>query len=212
MTATSFTLSAARSSPAYLWAAPLALTLGLGAIVGARLLAVRSGLDPLLVGAAFGGALGALALAGRVTRDRIPAALLTSTIPSIVLGASVGLVLTIVAVVGPSLAGASTVPGLGRPAAPFVPWAVVTFVVVAAEEGLLRGALFDRVEHAAGLAAAIVLTTLVFAFMHVPLYGWHVVPLDLAVGLVLAGLRISTRGLLAPIAAHATADLASWWL
>ena len=34
--------------------------------------------------------------------------------------------------------------------------------------------------------------------MHVPLYGWHVVPLDLAVGLVLAGLRIWTRGLAAP--------------
>ena len=77
---------------------------------------------------------------------------------------------------------------------------------------MLRGVLFDRLERVAGLAAAIALTTLAFALMHVPLYGWHVVPLDLAVGLVLAGLRIWTRGLAAPVAAHAVADLATWWL
>ena len=93
-----------------------------------------------------------------------------------------------------------------------VPWALITLLVAAAEEGLLRGVLFDRLERVAGLMPAIALTTLVFALMHVPLYGWHVVPLDLAVGLVLAGLRIWTRGLAAPVAAHAVADLATWWL
>jgi len=103
-------------------------------------------------------------------------------------------------------------PGVGRPAAPFVPWALITLLVAAAEEGVLRGVLFDRLERVGGLVPAIALTTLAFALMHVPLYGWHVVPLDLAVGLVLAGLRISTRGLAAPIAAHAVADLATWWL
>jgi membrane protease YdiL (CAAX protease family) len=58
----------------------------------------------------------------------------------------------------------------------------------------------------------VILTSAVFALMHVPLYGWHVVPLDFAVGLGLAGLRLTTRSLVAPAAAHAVADLATWWL
>ncbi len=226
MTATSATILAARG-PVSRWAAPIALVLGLAAIVGARLLAVRAGLDPLLVGAAFGGGLGALALGaiaidavgrdalacvGRAVPARLSAALPAAAVNSILVGVCVGLVLAAAAVVGPALAGASTVPGLGRPAAPFVPWALITIMVAAAEEGLLRGVLFDRIERAAGLAPAIALTTLAFALMHVPLYGWHVVPLDLAVGLVFAGLRLSTGGLAAPIAAHAVADLATWWL
>jgi membrane protease YdiL (CAAX protease family) len=60
--------------------------------------------------------------------------------------------------------------------------------------------------------AALGLTTLAFALMHVPMYGWHVVPLDLAVGFTLGGLRIATRGIAAPAVAHAIADLATWWL
>jgi membrane protease YdiL (CAAX protease family) len=110
------------------------------------------------------------------------------------------------------LAGTVTVPGLGRPAAPFLSWAAVTVLVAAAEEALLRGVLFDGLERRGGLALAVVVTTAVFAVMHVPLYGWHVVPLDLAVGLVLAGLRLSTRTIVAPAAAHAVADLATWWI
>jgi membrane protease YdiL (CAAX protease family) len=56
------------------------------------------------------------------------------------------------------------------------------------------------------------MTSLAFALMHVPIYGWGVVPLDLAVGLALGGLRLATGTVLAPIAAHAVADLATWWL
>jgi membrane protease YdiL (CAAX protease family) len=222
MKATPFTTSAARIRPASGWVVPLAIALGLGTIVGARLFAVRAGLDPLLVGAGFGGALAALAalaLAGRHPRTNGARALLSAraglsagTVSSILAGIVVGLVLVAIAVIGPAIGGVLTAPGLGRPAAPFVPWALVTLLVAAAEEGVLRGALLDRLEHVAGLAPAIALTTLAFALIHVPLYGWHVVPLDLAVGLVLAGLRISTRGLAAPIAAHAVADLATWWL
>jgi membrane protease YdiL (CAAX protease family) len=213
MTATPFPTSAARLGPVSRWVVPLAIALGLGAIVGARLLGVRAGLDPLLVGAAFGAVLAALALAGREPGARalrgVPSA---ATVAPIVVGVVVGFALVAVAVIGPAIGGVLTAPGLGRPAAPFVPWALVTLLVAAAEEGVLRGALLDRIDRAAGLVPAIALTTLAFALMHVPLYGWHVVPLDLAVGLVLAGLRISTRGLAAPIAAHAVADLATWWL
>ena len=213
MRATPFPASGARLGPASGWVVPLVIVLALGVIVGARLVGVRAGLDPLLIGAAFGGALAALSLAGREAGARGARALLsTSLVTSIVVGVVVGLGLVAVAVIGPTIGGVMTVPGIGRPAAPFGPWALITLLVAAAEEGVLRGVLFDRLERAAGLAPAVVLTTLAFALMHVPLYGWHVVPLDLAVGLVLAGLRISTRGLAAPIAAHAVADLATWWL
>ena len=213
MTTTTASLAAARLHPLSGWAAPVAIALGLAAIVGARLLAVREGLDPLMVGAAFGGGLGVLALASRARRMPSRRSLSVASIAEpLLLGASVGLVLVAVAVVGQAIGGVTAIPGLGRPAAPFAPWALITLLVAAAEEGVLRGALFDRLERVGGLAAAVVLTTLAFALMHVPLYGWHVVPLDLAVGLVLAGLRIWTRGLAAPVAAHAVADLATWWL
>jgi membrane protease YdiL (CAAX protease family) len=131
---------------------------------------------------------------------------------SLAIGVGVGVALATLAFLGPALAGTTYVPGLGPPAAPVVPWGLITIVVASAEEGVLRGVLFDRVQRLAGLAPAIALTTIVFALLHVPLYGWHVVPLDLAVGLVLAGLRVGTRGLVAPAAAHVVADLATWWL
>ena len=72
--------------------------------------------------------------------------------------------------------------------------------------------LFDRVRASGGLVLAIALTTVTFALIHVPLYGWHVVPLDVAVGLGLAGLRLATQTVIGPAVAHAVADLATWWL
>jgi membrane protease YdiL (CAAX protease family) len=117
-----------------------------------------------------------------------------------------------VTVIGAAIAGAPIVPGVARPAAPFLPWAAITILVATAEEGILRGVLFDRLRAVGGLFPAVVVTTVAFALLHVPLYGWDVVPLDLAVGLGLVGLRLSTRTVLAPIVAHAVADLATWWL
>ena len=212
MTTSPSILTGPRLNPGLSWVAPLAIVLGLGAIVAVRTVAVRTGLDGLQVGAAFGGGLALLALAGRLPSPGISRHMGTPIVGSAAFGVVVGLGLVAIAVAGPALGGVVTVPGVGRPAAPFVPWALVTLVVASMEEAVLRGALFDRLERVAGVAPAILLTTFAFALMHVPLYGWHVVPLDLAVGLVLAGLRISTRGLAAPIAAHAVADLATWWL
>ena len=212
MTAVPYPLARARLRPVPGWAGVLAIAAGLTAIVAARALAVRAGLDPLLVGAAFGGALVLLVIAARHRSGRRVRRLLVSPAVSVVLGAFVGLALVGIAVAGPAMAGVVTVPGIGRPAAPFGPWAAITLVVVAGEEGLLRGVLFDRLERLGGLAPPIALTSIAFALMHVPVYGWHVVPLDLAVGLVLAGLRVWTGGLAAPIAAHLVADLATWWL
>ena len=99
---------------------------------------------------------------------------------------------------------------IGMRPEPFVIWAAVTTLVSVAEEVLLRGALFDAVDTTAGTLAAIVLTSAAFALMHVPLYGWQIVPLDFGVGLWLAGLRMASGGVTAPAIAHLLADLSTW--
>jgi membrane protease YdiL (CAAX protease family) len=91
-------------------------------------------------------------------------------------------------------------------------WAVATVAVATAEEAFLRGALYDAVARDHGIDAAVVVGAIAFAALHVPLYGWHVVPLDLAVGLVLGALRVWTGTWTAPALAHAGADLMGWWL
>ena len=205
--------------------APIAILAGLGAIVAIRAAAARAGFDPLGVGTAFAIALGCLALAehlvapGRVHAGRRPhqdlglaGARVRGLAHPMAIGVVVGLGMVAATMLAPVLSGTVMPAGLGRPAAPFVPWAAITILVAVAQEAVLRGALFRRIDQLAGPAAAVVVTALVFALMHVPLYGWHVVPLDLAVGLALGGLRVATGGFAAPAAAHATADLATWWL
>ena len=132
---------------------------------------------PIVIGALFGLGLTLVAWGGgwRPEAERWPA---------IVVGAAGGSALVAVTL----LTRAGNLPSL-LPAAIFGPWVVVTAVVASAEEIVLRGALFDAVDDAIGTVAAVVITSIVFALMHVPLYGWHVVPLDLGVGLWLAGLR-----------------------
>ncbi len=94
----------------------------------------------------------------------------------------------------------------------FVPWAVAVTVVATAEELFLRGALYDATEQIAGSLAAVLLGAVLFALLHVPLYGWHVVPLDLAVGLVLGGLRQATGTPFAPAVTHVGADYVGWFV
>jgi hypothetical protein len=73
--------------------------------------------------------------------------------------------------------------------------------------------LFDAVQRRSGSdAAAVVVAAIAFAALHVPLYGWHVVPLDLAVGLVLGATRLVAGTWTAAGVAHVGADLAGWWL
>lgn len=93
----------------------------------------------------------------------------------------------------------------------FVTWALVVTVVATSEEVFLRGTLYDAVESWAGAVAAISIGAICFALLHVPLYGWHVLPLDLAVGLVLGGLRQSTGTPAAPAITHVGADLVGWF-
>jgi membrane protease YdiL (CAAX protease family) len=104
---------------------------------------------------------------------------------------------------------------IGEPlhaAAGFGQWAVVVAVVATAEEVFLRGTLYDAVRAAVDERAAIAVGAVAFALLHVPLYGWHVVPLDLAVGLILGELRRVTGTAAAPTVTHVGADLVAWFL
>jgi membrane protease YdiL (CAAX protease family) len=184
------------------WATPTLLVIGLAAVAALRWAGTRAGLDPLALGVGFGAGLVALAW----SRPQRPA------FRNIAIGAVAGLALVALTTAGAALAGTTLPAGLGRPAAPFLPWAAITLLVATGEEALLRGRLFDATRRAGGVTVAVLVTTVAFALLHVPLYGWHVVPLDLAVGLGFAGLRLLTRGIAAPAAAHAVADLATWWL
>jgi membrane protease YdiL (CAAX protease family) len=111
----------------------------------------------------------------------------------------------------PSLVGHAVHPGV-RPAGSFVDWAAVVTVVAVAEEAFLRGALYTAVRDLRGESAALAVTAVAFAALHLPLYGWSSAPLDLAVGLVLGVLREQTGGWAAPAVTHVGADLAAWWL
>jgi membrane protease YdiL (CAAX protease family) len=182
------------------------LTLALAGCAALRMLATRSGTaDGVAIGLAFGVALGAVALAAGLAsgwRVRIP------RLSEIAIGLAGGGALIVIALLDRGGAAEYVL----RPAAAFAPWAAATIVVASAEEVLLRGSLFGALERGAGIVAAIALTTALFALMHVPFYGWQVIPLDVGVGLSLAGLRLLSGGVVAPAAAHALADLASWWL
>jgi hypothetical protein len=91
-------------------------------------------------------------------------------------------------------------------------WTPVVALIAVAEEVAIRGVLFNAVRDWRGDGWALAATTVLFAAMHIPLYGVGALPLDLAVGLLLGGLRIISAGVLAPAIAHAIADLAGGWL
>ena len=91
-------------------------------------------------------------------------------------------------------------------------WTPVVALVAVAEEIALRGALFGALLEAGGAPLAVALTSIAFGVMHVPLYGWGALPLDIAVGVLLGGLRLLSGGVTAPAVAHVLADLAGGWL
>jgi len=181
---------------------PAWITLALAVVVGARWAATVADAPPYLVGALFGLGFLVIAQAGGM-RVSVPA-------PTAWLIGLVGSVVLVALAIGASsLAGQ---PPRAVPKTDFALWAVITIVVASAEELVLRGALFNALRDSTGLVVAVVVTSAAFALMHVPLYGWHVVPLDLGVGVFLAGLRLASGSVAAPAVAHVVADLATWWL
>ncbi|MFL6139347.1 MAG: type II CAAX prenyl endopeptidase Rce1 family protein [Frankiaceae bacterium] len=152
-------------------------------------------------GLAVAAALAALAVADRTATPRPSLRQLAVAL----LGAAV-LVLPVAA---SRLLGAT---GGHRPQGAFLAWALVVSAVAVAEEAFLRGALLHRLDALAGPTVAVAVTAACFAALHVPLYGWAAVPLDLAVGGWLGWLRLAAGSWLAPAGAHAAADLLAWWL
>jgi membrane protease YdiL (CAAX protease family) len=185
------------------------ITLVLSGAIGARWAATVGGSSS---GIAVGAGFGALLLTAAAVTGWRPGFLPASSLVRIAQAVAIGLVGGTALVV---LALATRWPGPWLPFQPAVsvlPWVAVTVLVATAEEVVLRGALFDAIDEAGGTVVALAATSVAFALLHVPLYGWHVVPLDLGVGFCLGGLRVLTGGVAAPAVAHAVADLATWWI
>ncbi len=192
-------LAASRAGSAGQRAVLLGAGLGTAALARAALTGTGAA-SAYLAGTGFGAALLCLAFAAGWRPARPRAA-------SVGLGILGGLIL-----VGlPLLAGPATRAVTAMRPEPFAAWLVVTALVVTAEEVLLRGAFLSAVDEAAGPAAAVTASSLAFALMHVPLYGWGVVPIDVAAGVWLAALRYLSGGVAAPAVAHFLADLATRW-
>ena len=90
-------------------------------------------------------------------------------------------------------------------------WSVVVVCVAVAEEIVLRGVIFASLSRSGGPISALLLTSILFALIHLPLYGVGALPLDFAVGLWLGGLRL-LGGVGASATAHALTDLATGWI
>jgi membrane protease YdiL (CAAX protease family) len=89
----------------------------------------------------------------------------------------------------------------------FTLYAVAVNVLAAvAEEVWFRRVCYGLVEPA-GTAFAITASSVLFAAVHVSMYGWTVLPLDLAAGAVLGWQRAATGSWHAPALTHALANV-----
>jgi membrane protease YdiL (CAAX protease family) len=102
--------------------------------------------------------------------------------------------------------------GNHTPAGNYFVWSLIIATVAFAEEAFIRGALYDKVAAITTQKIAIFVAATAFAILHLPLYGWHAMPLDFAVGIWLGALRLSSGSYVAPGIAHVVADLAAWWI
>lgn len=125
---------------------------------------------------------------------------------SVAAGVGGGLVLVVGPLLRGTVVGASGASGAGT--RDLAAWTVVVSLVAVAEEVCFRGALWAVIKEEFGEYVALFATTIVFAVVHVPMYGWKAIPLDVGVGLGLGALRVWTGGVAAPATAHVLADLA----
>lgn len=82
---------------------------------------------------------------------------------------------------------------------------VVGVVAGVAEEALFRRGLYGLLERW-GAHAAVLGSAALFGLVHVPLYGWRALPLDVAAGLVFGWQRWSSGSWTAPASTHAFAN------
>ncbi len=95
----------------------------------------------------------------------------------------------------------------GRPpAAPFGAWVLpLSLLAAVAEEALFRRAVYGLLEPA-GPAAAVMLTAVLFAGLHLPLYGVAAFPVDLGAGLLFGWQRYASGAWTIPAGTHAAAN------
>jgi membrane protease YdiL (CAAX protease family) len=107
-------------------------------------------------------------------------------------------------------AGAVLVARLAAGAAPPLPVSltIVTLNTAAAiaEEAFFRGFLFGRLE-GWGVRAAVVGSSVAFALIHLPLYGWSAFPVDIGAGLLFAWQRAASGRWTVPAVTHTFANL-----
>jgi membrane protease YdiL (CAAX protease family) len=183
------------------------LLAGTAGAVALRVVMLRPPSDPAPQAIAFGGALLLLAFAAG---SRIPS-VSTRVIAAGIIGG--GILVLIPLGLGLAAQGGWTGPVVsmtGGMAA--FDWMAVTLLVACGEEALVRGALFRVCLPPLGAVGTVLLTSAVFALIHLPFYGLPALPLDFAVGIWLGGLRLASGSGAAPAIAHSVADLAAWWL
>ena len=95
-----------------------------------------------------------------------------------------------------------------NPYAPRVPMLAIgaSAVAAVAEEFIFRRALFGALA-ARGPTVAVLVSAALFALAHVPNYGWGVVPIDFAAGLVFSWQRHASGSWTAPAVTHSFANL-----
>ena len=74
------------------------------------------------------------------------------------------------------------------------------------EEIVFRRGLYGAFEHR-GAVVAVVVSAAVFGLVHVPMYGWAVVPVDVGAGLLFGWQRWATGGWTSGAVTHVTANL-----
>ena len=113
----------------------------------------------------------------------------------------------LVLVIGLSAVALALATGGAPVPAPLTSWALpLTVLAAVAEEALFRRAAYGALERH-GALVAIGVTALVFALVHVPLYGVAVFPVDLGAGLLLSWQRWASGSWTAPAATHAAANV-----
>jgi membrane protease YdiL (CAAX protease family) len=91
-------------------------------------------------------------------------------------------------------------------------WVPLVSLVALSEELVLRGALFSALRSEHGDVVAVAATAVLFAVIHLPLYGVGAMPIDLCAGIFLGSLRVASGGVAAPALAHILADVATGWV
>jgi membrane protease YdiL (CAAX protease family) len=120
---------------------------------------------------------------------------------------SLGLIAMLIAARLPGMLGMAP-HGAGRFVVRAAPAAVAASVVAAvAEEAFFRRLVYGWLASSWGTAAAICGSAVAFAAIHVPVYGFAVLPIDTAAGLLLGWQRWMTGGWSASGLTHVAANL-----